>query len=193
VRCRPSAALNRQSPIGNSLKAHVKELARKPCSIKAPLRLKSQRFICVVSPVKRRKNRFLDIGGGEKGNLCSPHRKKTFSSSVQETSHHHLTDAEFAPHAGSDLQGFWVGMIGRGKSAIHIQIKIAEASDGIFRGDFYCPDQHADRQPTAVSYDGTIVKLMTMAGYGLFEGGCATAAAKRPAIGFKAAGRRQRP
>lgn len=81
-----------------------------------------------------------------------------------------LTDAEFAPRAGSALQGFWVGMIGRGKNAIHIQIKIAEAPDGTFRGDFYCPDQRAERQPTAVTYDGTTVKLITMAGYGMFEG-----------------------
>lgn len=81
-----------------------------------------------------------------------------------------LTDAEFAPRAGSALQGFWAGRIGRGESAIHFQIAIAEASDGTFRADFYCPNRHANRQPTAVSYDGTTVKLMPMDGYGMFEG-----------------------
>jgi RNA polymerase sigma factor (sigma-70 family) len=81
-----------------------------------------------------------------------------------------LTDADFAPRAGSDLQGFWKGMIGQGKDALHIEIKIAEPSDKTFRADFYVPDQGGGRQPTSVSYDGTIVKIMPMAGYGMFQG-----------------------
>jgi RNA polymerase sigma factor (sigma-70 family) len=81
-----------------------------------------------------------------------------------------LTDAEFAPRAGSEVQGLWQGWIGSGKGAIHFEIKIAEASDGTFRADFYCPDQKAPRQPTSVSYDGTTVKLAPMAGYGMFQG-----------------------
>jgi hypothetical protein len=87
-----------------------------------------------------------------------------------------LTDAEFAPRADSDLQGFWVGMIGRGKGSMHILIKIAEPSEGTFRADFYCLGQTNSlqpgtlRQPTAVSYDGTTVKLITVAGFGMFEG-----------------------
>ena len=81
-----------------------------------------------------------------------------------------LTDAEFAPRTGSDLQGLWRGIIGNGKGAIHFEIKITEPSDGTFRADFYCPDQNAVRQPTSASYDGTTVKLMPMAGYGMFEG-----------------------
>ena len=81
-----------------------------------------------------------------------------------------LTDAEFAPRAGSDLQGLWQGWIGSGKGAIHFEIKITDPSDGTFRADFYCPDQKAIRQPTTVSYDGTTVKLMPMAGYGMFQG-----------------------
>jgi hypothetical protein len=79
-----------------------------------------------------------------------------------------LTEAEFAPRAGSDLQGFWAGKIGGGKSAVDIQIKIAEASDGTFRADFY--SQSTNRQPTTVSYDGTDVNLMPVNGYGMFEG-----------------------
>jgi RNA polymerase sigma factor (sigma-70 family) len=83
-----------------------------------------------------------------------------------------LTDEEFAPRAGSDLQGFWTGMIGPGKGGLrlHIQVKIAEPSDGTFRADLYSPDQSTNRLPTAVSYDGTTVKLMPMAGYGMFQG-----------------------
>lgn len=81
-----------------------------------------------------------------------------------------LTDAEFAPRAGSPLQGFWVGTIGWGTNAIHIRAKIAEADDGTFRADFYSPDQTTNRQPATVKYDGITVKLMPMDGYGIFEG-----------------------
>ena len=78
-----------------------------------------------------------------------------------------LTDAEFAPRAGSDLQGFWTGMIG----PLHTNIKIAESPNGTFRADFYSLDQDTNRQPTSVNYDGTTVKIMPMAGFGMFQGG----------------------
>ena len=81
-----------------------------------------------------------------------------------------LADSEFAPRAGSDLQGFWTGAIKIGKNGLRINIKIAEPSDGTFRADIYVPDQGTNRQPTSVSYDGTTVKLMPMAGYGMFQG-----------------------
>jgi hypothetical protein len=61
-------------------------------------------------------------------------------------------------------------MLGEGKGALHLQVKIAEASDGTLRADSYDPDQATNREPTTVSYDGTTVKLMPMNGYGLFEG-----------------------
>jgi hypothetical protein len=53
-----------------------------------------------------------------------------------------LSDAEFAPRADSALQGFWVGKIGWGKDAVRIQVKIAEASDGTYRADFYARSGH---------------------------------------------------
>jgi RNA polymerase sigma factor (sigma-70 family) len=81
-----------------------------------------------------------------------------------------LTDAEFAPRAGSVLQGLWKGIIGTGKGGLHITIKIAELADGTYRADFYSMDQGAGRQPTSVSFDGTTVKIMPMAGYGMFQG-----------------------
>ena len=62
-------------------------------------------------------------------------------------------------------------MIGTGKNALHIEFKIAEPSDGTFRADFYSLDQDTNRQPTSVSYDGTTVKIMPMAGFGMFQGG----------------------
>ena len=81
-----------------------------------------------------------------------------------------LADEEFAPRADSDLQGFWKGNIKTGKSGLEVNIKIAEPSHGTFRADFYCPPQGGGRQPATVSYDGTTIKLMPMAGYGMFEG-----------------------
>ena len=81
-----------------------------------------------------------------------------------------LTEAEFAPRTESPLQGFWVGKIGVGKMTVRIQAKIAEASDGAYRADFYVPDEGTNRFPTAVSYDGITVKLVLNAGYGMFEG-----------------------
>jgi hypothetical protein len=82
-----------------------------------------------------------------------------------------LTDAEFTPRAGSDLQGFWAGTVDAGKTTVHIQIKIAEASNGTYRADLYGPGPGGeDRFPVTVNYNGTTVKLMPMAGYGMFEG-----------------------
>jgi len=85
-----------------------------------------------------------------------------------------LTDAEFAPRAGSDLQGFWVGLLGQGRNMVRVQFKIAEALDGTFRADAYCPEAYGtDRIPVAVSYDGTTVRAVPMVpvvGLGMFEG-----------------------
>jgi RNA polymerase sigma factor (sigma-70 family) len=81
-----------------------------------------------------------------------------------------LTDADFVLRAGSDLQGFWTGVIKWEKVELHMNIKIAESPDGTFRADSYSPDQNTNRQPTSVSYDGTTVKIMPMAGFGMFQG-----------------------
>jgi stage V sporulation protein SpoVS len=81
-----------------------------------------------------------------------------------------LTDEEFASRAGSDLQGLWNGVIKTDKNGLQIVVKIAGTSDRTFHADFYCPPQGGGRQPTSVNYDGKIVKIMTMAGYGMFEG-----------------------
>jgi len=81
-----------------------------------------------------------------------------------------LADEEFSPRADSDLQGFWKGKIGLGKNGLEVNIKITGPSHGTFRADFYCPPQGGGRQPASVSYDGATVKLMPMAGYGMFEG-----------------------
>jgi hypothetical protein len=81
-----------------------------------------------------------------------------------------LIYSEFTPRADSVLQGLWKGLIRNGNGGTNINVKVAELADGTFRADFYCPDQGAVRQPTSVSFDGTTVKIMPMAGYGMFQG-----------------------
>ena len=82
-----------------------------------------------------------------------------------------LADADFVPRAGSALQGFWKGGIKTGRnSVLEVNVKIAEDTDGTFHADFYSPTQSNNREPTSVSYDGTTVKLMPMAGFGMFQG-----------------------
>ena len=51
-----------------------------------------------------------------------------------------------------------------------MNIKIAESPNGTFRADSYSPDQDTNRQPTSIGYDGTTVKIMPMAGFGMFQG-----------------------
>jgi hypothetical protein len=81
-----------------------------------------------------------------------------------------LTYTEFTPRADSVLQGLWKGLIRNGNGGTSINVKVAELANGTFRADFYCPDQGAVRQPTSVSFDKTTVKIMPMAGYGMFKG-----------------------
>lgn len=101
---------------------------------------------------------------------------QTYTITVRRTTHptpfpEPLTDAEFTPRAGSDLQGFWVGKIDAGNATVHFQIKIAESTNGTYRADFYPPTPGgANRLPMTVKYNGSTVKLMPMAGFGMFEG-----------------------
>jgi RNA polymerase sigma factor (sigma-70 family) len=81
-----------------------------------------------------------------------------------------LTEDDFTPRAGSDLQGLWKGMIGRGGRPLHITVKIAEPYNKSYRADFYSFDQATNRVPMSVSYDGTLVKLMPTGGWGMFKG-----------------------
>jgi RNA polymerase sigma factor (sigma-70 family) len=81
-----------------------------------------------------------------------------------------VADDESAPRTGSDLQGLWTGLINNGVGGLHIHVKIAESYNKAFRADFYSIDQATNRVPMSVSYDGDAVKLMPMAGWGMFKG-----------------------
>jgi RNA polymerase sigma factor (sigma-70 family) len=81
-----------------------------------------------------------------------------------------LADEEISPRPGSDLQGLWAGVIRLGNRGLPVKIKIAESYNKAFRADFYSTDQTTNRVPMSVSYDGDVVKLMPMAGWGMFKG-----------------------
>jgi hypothetical protein len=110
------------------------------------------------------------------GKLTEPQINATYPLTFKRTTNppafpEPLADADFVPRAGSALQGFWKGGIKTGRnSVLEVNVKIAEDADGTFRADFYSPTQGNNRQPTSVSYDGTTVKIMPMAGFGMFQG-----------------------
>jgi RNA polymerase sigma factor (sigma-70 family) len=52
-----------------------------------------------------------------------------------------MTDADYTPKAGSDLQGAWEGILGNGNVALHLTLKIAEPSPGTFQAQLADPDQ----------------------------------------------------
>jgi uncharacterized protein (TIGR03435 family) len=102
---------------------------------------------------------------------------QTYSMVLRRTTHptpfpEPLTYPEFAPRAGSVLQGYWVGQIPLLGMSPPFEVRIAEATDGTFRADAYVSGltERGYRFPTTVSYDGTTVKLMPMVGFGMFEG-----------------------
>jgi RNA polymerase sigma factor (sigma-70 family) len=81
-----------------------------------------------------------------------------------------LVESEFAPRAGSDLQGYWKGEIGAGADAIPINLKIAEQADGALRAEGDSPMQAANGRPVAVIYNRPAVKITPATGGGVFEG-----------------------
>ena len=81
-----------------------------------------------------------------------------------------LSDTDFAPRADSVLQGYWKGAIRTDTGPLAVAVKISEPSPGTFRADFYCPPGDANRQPASVERDESVIKVITMAGYGMFQG-----------------------
>jgi len=81
-----------------------------------------------------------------------------------------LAEGDFAPRAGSDLQGYWKGAIGTGPDSVPVNMKIAGLADGSFRAEGDNPMQGANGQPLTVSYDPPAVKLVLASGGGMFQG-----------------------
>ena len=79
-----------------------------------------------------------------------------------------LTEDDFAPRPGSDLQGYWKGQIGTGPDAVPVDLKIAEQTDGTFRAEEDNPG--TDGQPMTVTYSRPTVEITRATGAGKFQG-----------------------
>jgi RNA polymerase sigma factor (sigma-70 family) len=105
-----------------------------------------------------------------------------------------LDENDFAPRAGSVLQGYWKGGIVlnggyypdglgdrqlgnnwsgeamEGSNTLPLDLKIAEAPDGTLRAELDSPMQGADGQPASLTYDHGTVKLDIASNAGRFQG-----------------------
>lgn len=81
-----------------------------------------------------------------------------------------LTEADFAPRAGSDLQGYWSGAIHTPRGDSRLNVKIAEPTDGDIRADFFNIEQGGLRRPASVERDGTTITIRPMWTTGMFQG-----------------------
>jgi RNA polymerase sigma factor (sigma-70 family) len=81
-----------------------------------------------------------------------------------------LTENDFAPRAGSALQGYWEGKIGTGADALPVDLKIAQQDDGTFRAEGDVPALGIQGRPMIVSYQPPAVELRMADGSGSFRG-----------------------
>lgn len=81
-----------------------------------------------------------------------------------------LTEAEFTPRAGSDLQGYWEGIDTTGMDALQLDVKIAEPADGTFRAEGDSPFQGILGRPLTVTYNRPMVEISTAEGSAKFQG-----------------------
>jgi RNA polymerase sigma factor (sigma-70 family) len=78
-----------------------------------------------------------------------------------------FTEPDYAPRAGSDLQGCWAGLF---DDAVWVYWKISEAADGTFRGELDNPAIGENHKPFSVAYSRPKVTLTVLYGTGIFEG-----------------------
>jgi hypothetical protein len=81
-----------------------------------------------------------------------------------------LTEPEFAPRPGSDLQGYWTGLVGLGPKAMPVRVRIAEATDGTFRAEGDAPMVGVCGRLLSVSYHRPNLEISVATGTGMFEG-----------------------
>ena len=78
-----------------------------------------------------------------------------------------LTENDFTPRIGSDLQGYWEGgEAGTGSDAEPVDLKIAEPTDGTFRAEADTPMNGTQGRPLTVTYSRPTVKLSATSGSG---------------------------
>ena len=84
-----------------------------------------------------------------------------------------LAAGEWAPRAGSDLQGTWQGTARPWFWPFHLQrgvVHIAETSPGNFRAEFDFPEQNANKEPLSVVYHPPGIELVLRSGDAMFKG-----------------------
>jgi hypothetical protein len=78
-----------------------------------------------------------------------------------------LTESDFAPRAGSVLQGYWKGVIG--PDALPLALRISQTGNA-FRAEGDDPMQGANRRPVSVTYSAPTVTARVATGAGMFRG-----------------------
>jgi hypothetical protein len=81
-----------------------------------------------------------------------------------------LTEEEFAPRPGSDLQGYWKGEFDDGSNTTPVNLKVVEPGNGNFRAEIDWPEYGGVGLPVTGSYQGSLVKFADAIGHGLFQG-----------------------
>jgi RNA polymerase sigma factor (sigma-70 family) len=71
-----------------------------------------------------------------------------------------LAESDYAPQAGSDLQGYWKGTVQAGPVKLRVAFKIAEPAEGKFAAEMDCPDAGANNLVvSSVTYDKPKVRM----------------------------------
>jgi len=82
-----------------------------------------------------------------------------------------LTENDYTPRPGSDMQGYWTGATHPGKGTLRLALKVSEADDGTFRAELDSLDQGASGLViSSFTYDKPTVRAELNSVGGVFEG-----------------------
>ncbi len=82
-----------------------------------------------------------------------------------------LVESDYTPRAGSDLQGYWTGVLKPGNNTLRLALKVAEREDGQFLAELDSPDQGVTGiVVTQVEYEKPLVRFEVGAVAGNFDG-----------------------
>ena len=82
-----------------------------------------------------------------------------------------LTESEYTPRRGSDVQGYWKGSLQSGATAYPLVLKIAEATNGTVRAEWNSPERGVKDLPaSSAAYDAPKLTLEFALIGGRFQG-----------------------
>jgi RNA polymerase sigma factor (sigma-70 family) len=82
-----------------------------------------------------------------------------------------LTQEDYTPRSGSDIQGLWKGTLNANGVQLHLNLKIAEQPDGTYRAALDSVDQGANDIPaSSMTYDKPTIKAEFSGIAGIFQG-----------------------